>query len=159
MKNLWKIPLFAFIGGILYRLRGGVLKDWFPKTFGTQLSRLAWSWPTAVFMSICSGSPWWMAFPLIVSNFVSMAFIGTGQYLDNHPLKLEPDWLGIARTMLAAAPIAFFNLPFAFSYGISGILHDFLYWLGFRTKWGSQAGEVFVGAFSWAVIASLSFLN
>lgn len=156
MKKLWKLPILAAIGGVIYRLRGGVLKDWFPKTFGTQLSRLAWAWPTAVAMTICFDLPWWMVLPLIVSNFLSMAFVGTGQYLDNHQLKWAPDLLGIERTFIAAVPVAYFNLWFFATYAISGIVHDALYWLGFRTRWGSKAGEVLVGMYCWSVIFLIS---
>jgi hypothetical protein len=152
------LPIAAIIGGILYRLRGGVLKDLWPHIFGTQLSRLAWALPTAALMTEKAHLPAWWAIPLTVSNFAALAFIGTGQYLTDKPIPRIPDLLGTARTAIAGLPLAFIHPLLAAVYAISGATHAHLYWLGFRTPWGSQAGEVLVGAVCWSTIILWSFL-
>jgi hypothetical protein len=157
---LFKIITHIILGGILYRLRGGVLKDWFPNIFGTQLSRIVWAVPTGLAMWLASGGPAWMIAVLAVSNFLAMVMVGTGQYLRDVPVPTTPDWLGILRTSIAAAPVVFFNPVAGGIYAISGILHAHLYWLGFRvndvikSRWeGAMLGEVFIGSFCWLFIA------
>jgi hypothetical protein len=141
----------ALIGAILYRARGGVLKDWFPG-FGTQASRLVWAVPTAALMTEMAHAPWWFALPLIVTNFTALALFGTGQYLRDVPLYATPDWLGLARNSLAAVPLVLYSFPMFAAYAISGACHALFYWLGHRTGYDSRAGECITGAISWSVI-------
>ena len=141
------------IGGLLYRLRGGVLKDWLPSIFGTQASRAVWAIPTGAFLWHVSGGPLWLFPVLSVSCFLSMVLVGTGQYLQDVPARWAPDWLGMTRTLIAAAPLEPINLSLCIAYTVSGIVHAQLYWLGFRLRGNSQAGEFLVGSFSWAIIA------
>ena len=141
----------ALIGAILYRARGGVLKDWFPG-FGTQASRLVWALPTAALMTEMSHAPWWLSLPLTITNFAALAMFGTGQYLPDVPLRRSPDWLGLARNSLAAVPVVLYSGPLFFAYAISGSLHALFYWLGHRTGYDSRAGECIVGAVSWSII-------
>jgi len=148
----------VLIGGILYRLRGGVLKDLWPRIFGTELSRLAWAIPTACLMTETIHAPWWFAAPLSLTNFAALAMFGTGQYLQDVPLRKTPDWLGLARNSLAAIPTVLYGWPLFILYALSGATHAILYWLGHRTSYGSKAGEFFVGAVSWAVIIGSALL-
>ena len=143
----------AILWGILYRLRGGVLKDLWPRVFGTQLSRLAWAIPTAALMTEMGHLPLWMGGVLILTNFLSLVSVGTGQYLQNVPFPRVPDLLGVARTAIAALPVLFLHPLLAAVYALSGALHAHMYWLGFRLKGGSQAGEFLVGALCGATIA------
>ena len=145
------IPVAALIGAILYRLRGGVLKDWFPG-FGTQASRLVWAVPTAFLMVEMAHAPWWFAMPLIVTNFTALALFGTGQYLDNSKLHVKFDWLGLARNSLASVLLVLYSPVMFAAYAISGACHALFYWLGHRTGYDSRAGECIVGAVSWSVI-------
>ena len=145
------IPVAALIGAILYRARGGVLKDWFPG-FGTQASRLVWAVPTAALMTEMSHSPWWLVAPLIVTHWGSLALFGTGQYLPLNAKVDYPDLLGFYRNALAAIPVFYFS-PLMFGlYCVVGSLHSVLYWLGHRTGYDSRGGECIVGAVSWSVI-------
>jgi hypothetical protein len=142
-------PFLAIIGGAIYRLRGGPLKDLWPRIFGTQLSRLFWAIPTGALMWFVSHGPLWLLPVLILSHFVAVAAIGTGQYLQDGPVPRTPDLLGTARTAIAALPLAWVNPLAAAVYALSGATHAHLYWLGFRLGKGSQLGEVFVGAACW----------
>lgn len=147
-------PLAALVGGVLYRLRGGPLKDWFPKVFGTQLSRLFWAIPTGVLTWYVSGTPLWLLPVLVLFHFLGMALVGTGQYLKDVPVPKVPDLLGLARTTIAVLPLAYFSTWVFVAYALSGLTHAHLYWLGFRTtKWGSKAGEFYVGAFGWLILS------
>ena len=141
----------ALIGALLYRLRGGVLKDWFPG-FGTQASRLVWAAPTAALMTEMSHSPWWFAIPLTITNFAALAMFGTGQYLQDVPLKVQPDWLGLARNSLASVLLVLYSPVMFAVYAASGMFHAAMYWLGHRTGYDSRAGEAIVGAASWSAI-------
>ena len=147
------LPIAAIIGGILYRLRGGWLKDLVaPYKVGTQLSRVVWALPTACLMTEMSHSPWWMALVMAVTNFASLAMFGTGQYLPANAKVEYPDLLGFYRNFLAALPVFYFA-PLMFGlYAVAGSLHSILYWLGHRTGYDSRAGECIVGAVSWSVI-------
>jgi hypothetical protein len=158
MLTIATIVLAAIVGGVLYRLRGGPLKDWRPDVFGTQLSRAIWAIPTGALMWAATDTPLWMLPALVVSHFCALAFVGTGQYLEDVPLRL-PDGLGTLRTSIAAAPIAVTDPILAAAYAASGSAHAALYWLGFRAGGGSQYGEIFVGAWCWAVIAIFWRLN
>ena len=141
----------ALLGALLYRLRGGVLKDWFPG-FGTQASRLAWAIPTACLMTEMSGAPWWLAIILTLTNWGALALFGTGQYLQDVPLRREPDWLGLARNALASVFLVLYAPWMFVAYTLSGAGHALFYWLGHRTGYNSKAGECIVGGVSWAVI-------
>lgn len=153
--------LKAIAGGIFYRLRGGPLKDWFPKIFGTQLSRLvAWAIPTAILIYFTVGMPIWMLVVLVLSHWLSMVSVGTGQYLNpidyDEMKELRPyDFLGIARTVVAAAPLFFVSKTFFIVYALSGNFHAAMYWLGHKTKYAARAGEFFVGFYTWMVISIL----
>jgi len=140
----------ALIGAILYRLRGGPLKDWFG--IGTQLSRLAWAIPTAALMTEMSHAPWWLAPILVLTNWGSLVMFGTGQYLPLNAKLNYPDLLGFYRNCLAAIPVFYFSPEMFGLYAIVGATHSALYWLGHRTGYGSQAGECLVGAASWVAI-------
>lgn len=144
--------LAALIGALLYRLRGGWLNDLVGWGQKTQLSRLAWAIPTAALMTEMSHAPWWFALPLIVTNWASLAMFGTGQYLQDVPLRQSPDWLGIARNALASVPLVLYSPVMFIAYVAVGGLHALLYWLGHRTGHGSQAGECIVGGVSWVAI-------
>jgi hypothetical protein len=147
------LPVAAIIGALLYRLRGGWLKDLVaPFKIGTQVSRLVWAIPTACLMTEMAHAPWWIALPMTVSNFAAIALFGTGQYLQDVSLRRTPDWLGLARNSLAAVPIVLYSLPMFAAYAIVGAAHSTLYWLGHRTGYDSRAGECIVGAVSWSVI-------
>jgi hypothetical protein len=155
-----------FIGGTLYRLRGGVLKSLWPHIFGTQLSRIFWAVPTGFVMWLSVGGPVWIIALLALSNFLAMVMVGTGQYLRDVPVPVVPDWLGILRTSIASTPIFFINPILGAIYASSGVSHAHLYWLGFRiddalkTKWeGAMIGEVLIGSYCWIVIYLLSVLH
>jgi len=152
MSILLLAPLFAAIGGLLYRLRGGWLNDLLRWGQKTQASRALWSVPTGALMWFAADGPLWLLPVLIASNFLSLVMIGTGQYLADVPLR-PVDFLGCARTALAAMPLAVASPIFAVAYALSGLLHATLYWLGFRSFGTSQAGEIYVGALSWLLIA------
>ena len=147
----------ALIGALLYRLRGGVLKDlvagtWAEKYVGTQVSRLAWSIPTACLMTEMAHAPWWLAIILSLTNWGSLGLFGTGQYLPINAKVDYPDLLGFYRNALAAIP-AFYFAPHMFGlYALVGASHSALYWLGHRTGYDSRAGEAIVGAVSWSAI-------
>jgi hypothetical protein len=151
-KNILRAALAA-AGGLVYRLRGGPLKDWFPSIFGTQLSRLFWAGPTALLAWYVSGTPLWVLPALVATHFSALAFIGTGQYLVDFPLPRVPDLLGLARTTVAVLPLAYFATWVFVAYALSGLLHAHLYWLGHRTPYGSKAGEFLVGFVGWFVLA------
>lgn len=147
------LPVAALIGALAYRLRGGWLKDIVaPFKIGTQVSRLVWAIPTAALMTEMSNAPWWLMAPLIVTNWASLALFGTGQYLQDVPLRTTPDWLGLARNALAAVPVVLYSGPLFIAYTLVGATHALLYWLGHRTGHGSQAGECIVGGVSWVAI-------
>jgi len=147
------LPVAALIGALLYRLRGGWLKDIVaPYKAGTQLSRVVWALPTACLMTEMSHSPWWMALVLTVTNFAALAMFGTGQYLGDPPFRHAPDWLGLARNSLAAVPLVLYAPVMFAAYAASGLLHAAIYWVGHRTGYDSRAGECIVGATSWVVI-------
>jgi hypothetical protein len=147
------LHIAAIIGGILYRLRGGVLKELWPHIFGTQLSRLAWALPTAALMTEMAHAPWWLSMPLTVTHWSSLTMFGTGQYLPENAKVEYPDLLGFYRNALAALPVFYFA-PLMFGlYAVVGSLHSVFYWLGHRTGHGSQAGECIAGAASWSIIA------
>lgn len=138
----------ALVGGATYRLRGGPLKDWFPKIFGTQLSRLFWAAPTGALMWDVSHGPLWLLPVLVFSHWLAMVMVGTGQYLQDVPLRF-PDGLGAVRTAIAALPAAFFAPVLAGVYAASGLTHAALYWAGFRVGNHPDYGEWFVGAACW----------
>lgn len=147
------LPVAALIGALLYRLRGGWLKDLVaPFKIGTQVSRLVWAIPTAALMTEISHAPWWFALPLIVTNFTALALFGTGQYLKDVPLYATPDWLGLARNSLASILLVLYSPVMFAAYALSGACHALFYWLGHRTGYDSRAGECIVGAVSWSVI-------
>lgn len=146
------LPVAALIGALAYRLRGGWLNDLMGWGQKTQLSRLAWAIPTACLMTEMSHAPWWFALPLTITNFAALAMFGTGQYLQDVPLRQSPDWLGLARNSLAAVPLVLYSPIMFAAYAISGAMHALFYWLGHRTGHGSQAGELIVGAVSWSII-------
>lgn len=159
IKFLIGVPL----GAVLYRLRGGPLKDWYPNIFGTQLSRLVWALPTGILMWYITGVSLWLLPVLIVSHFMALVLIGTGQYLEDVPIRF-PDGLGALRTAIAASPIIIASPILFVAYALSGSLHALLYWAGFRSAgknpkggvfigaFGSQYGELYVGALCWFVI-------
>jgi hypothetical protein len=151
MRQAVRAFIGAVIGGVLYRLRGGPLKDWFPNIFGTQLSRIFWAIPTGALMWHVSGGPIWLLPALIFSHWLALVMVGTGQYLQDVPLRF-PDWLGAVRTAIAALPAAFFAPVLAGVYAASGLTHAALYWAGFRTAGNSQAGEILVGVVCWLSI-------
>lgn len=142
----------AIIGGLLYRLRGGWLNDLVGWGQKTQRSRLAWAIPTACLMTYCSGSPWWMALILTLTNWGALALFGTGQYLQDVPIRREPDWLGLARNALASVFLVLYAPLMFVAYTISGAGHALFYWTGHRLGYSSQGGEVIVGAVSGAII-------
>lgn len=146
-----KLLIAAIIGGVLYRARGGLLKDWFPG-IGTQASRLAWAIPTACLMVEMAHAPWWLALPLIVTNFTALALFGTGQYIPDVPLKMQPDWLGLARNSLASVLLVLYSPVMFVAYALSGACHAFIYWAGHRIGKHYFYGEALVGAVSWSVI-------
>lgn len=154
----------ALGGSLVYRLRGG----WFSnisRSIGwewggkqrTQTMRMIWAVPTSVLMWLASDAPAWTIAPLIVTNFTALALFGTGQYLRDVPARY-PDWLGLARNSLAAVPMIALNMGVFFAYAALGSTHALLYWLGFRTPWTSDAGDVFLGALSWAVLVAFILL-
>lgn len=147
------LPIAALLGALAYRLRGGWLNDLMGWGQKTQLSRLAWAIPTACLMTEMAHAPWWFALPLTITNFAALAMFGTGQYLQDVPLRQSPDWLGLARNSLAAVPLVLYSPAMFAAYAISGAAHALFYWLGHRTGHGSQAGELIVGAVSWSIIA------
>ena len=102
--------------------------------------------------------PLWMGGILVLTNFLSLVSVGTGQYLQNVPFPRVPDLLGVARTAIAVLPVVFLHPLLAAVYALSGALHAHMYWLGFRLRGGSQAGEVLVGALCGATIALWRFL-
>ncbi len=153
----------AFIGGALYRLRGGwfsMLSRRYGWTWGgqqrTQTMRLIWSIPTACLMTYGSGAPWWMALVLTLTNWIALALFGTGQYIPDVPLRREPDWLGLARNALASVFLVLYAPIMFVAYTLSGACHALLYWVGHRIGKHYFYGEAIVGAVSWAVIV-LSF--
>ncbi|NBW13547.1 MAG: hypothetical protein EBR82_36630 [Caulobacteraceae bacterium] len=150
------VILAPLVGALLYRLRGGWLNDLVGWGQKTQFSRLAWAIPTAALMTWESGAPWWFAIVLTVTNFASLAMFGTGQYLQDVPLRREPDWLGLARNSLAAVPLVLYSPIMFAAYAGIGLLHALFYWLGHRTGYNSQAGECIVGAVAWFVIVVAS---
>ena len=142
----------ALLGALLYRLRGGWLKDLVaPFKIGTQVSRLVWAVPTAALMTEMSHAPIWLFQILIVSVFTAQALYGTGQYLRDVPLT-APDLLGFYRNAGAAIPVFYFAPHMFAAYAIVGATHSTLYWLGHRTGYDSRAGEAITGAVSWTII-------
>jgi hypothetical protein len=154
------------LGGLLNRLRGGLFGEIMAAIYQatgwkaarwlsqqrTQIMRSIWAVPTGALMAWQAGTPWWMAAILAVSSFAGVAMFGNGQYLQDVPLSVSPDWLGLARNSLASVPVVAFNPVMFALYASSGMVHAALYWLGFRIAGNSQAGEVIVGAVSWAII-------
>lgn len=150
----------AIVGSLVYRLRGG----WFSnisRSIGwewggkqrTQTMRMIWAVPTSVLMWLAStDAPAWTIAPLIVTNFTALALFGTGQYLRDVPIRY-PDWLGVARNALASVPMIALNIWVFVAYTLLGSLHAVFYWLGFRTRWTSDAGDVILGATSWTILA------
>jgi hypothetical protein len=149
------VVLAAIVGALLYRLRGGWLNDLVGWGQKTQFSRLAWAIPTAALMTYCSGSPWWMSIILTLTNWGALALFGTGQYLGDVPLQRTPDWLGLARNALASVFLVLYAPWMFVAYTLSGACHALFYWLGHRTGYSSQAGELIVGGASWAIIIAL----
>lgn len=156
----------ALAGGLLNRLRGGLFGELMAAVYSatgwrwarwlsqqrTQIMRAIWAIPTGALMAWQAGAPWWMAGVLAVSNFAGVAMFGNGQYLVDGPLRRSPDWLGLARNSIAAVPVVAFDPVMFGVYAASGAAHAALYWLGFRVARNSQAGEIIVGAASWAII-------
>lgn len=73
----------AVVGGALYRLRGGWLKD-LAGIGSTQLCRAVWALPTAALIywqGIGGAGPWWLLGALIVGVFLSLALIGHGAHM------------------------------------------------------------------------------
>lgn len=75
---------WAALGGLLYRLRGGLWKTltggdrWWN---GSQACRLIWAIPTARLIFALTGGPWWLPAALTVSVFLSLALIGHGAHM------------------------------------------------------------------------------
>lgn len=78
----------AAIGGILYRLRGGVFSN-LSRRYGwewggkqrTQLMRTLWSLPFAGLIYYLVGGPWWVGLALCVSVFAGLALWGHGAHM------------------------------------------------------------------------------
>lgn len=89
------IYLLSLIGGLLYRVRGGWLKDeWFSGS--TQLVRLAWALPTGGLMVALTDLHGWqlagfMAFS-VVMVFLSVALIGHGAHMLMLKSELYRSW-------------------------------------------------------------------
>ena len=75
--GIWAL-LAAAIGGALYRLRGGLLKQWINST---RACRAVWAVPTGLLLYFLAGGPWYIAPLLIVSVFASMALYGHGAHM------------------------------------------------------------------------------
>ena len=75
--GIWAL-LAAAIGGALYRLRGGLLKQWINSTHAC---RAVWAVPTGLLLYFLAGGPWYIAPLLIVSVFASMALYGHGAHM------------------------------------------------------------------------------
>jgi hypothetical protein len=160
MNSAYLATLVVFLvpaGSLVYRLRGGILKDLWPRTFGTQLSRLAWAIPTGELMTLAAGAPWWMAPVFMFMHWWSLVMFGTGQYLADPKDPQLPDELGLARNALASVLGSIWRPEVMAVYCCIGALHGALYWLGFRIVGNSQAGESFVGAVSWAALGVMAF--
>ncbi len=70
--------LAAAIGGPLYRLRGGWLKQWINSTHAC---RAVWAIPTGLLLYLLAGGAWYIAPLLIASVFASMALYGHGAHM------------------------------------------------------------------------------
>lgn len=152
--------LSAIIGGLLYRLRGGLFTHWaaaigwtWATRQRTQTMRLIWALPSAIFVHYLTQGPWWLIPALTVSFFASMALIGNGDYLDTKRKQPIFDLVGIIRNGIAMLPMAFL-LPYpALAYVATGVVHAQIYALSHRyTNGHSQAAEVGIGALSWAAL-------
>lgn len=190
------VVVLAIAGALLYRLRGGWLRDltgelrWWN---GTHAMRATWALPTALCIYALAGGPWWLAPALAVSVFASMALIGHGAHMvfdsriwleqSKNKTELLTFWLpwvfgkpeltwahdratafnlagmstiGVVRNAIAIAPIFAAGgqaLEAAF-YIITGAMHGPLYWAGWRAKGNSATGELFVGFWTWGLIAA-----
>lgn len=83
--------IFAIIGGVLNRIRGGWLK---PTLSGgrTQIARLWWAVPTGVFLWWLTAGSLWLLPAFIVSSFVSYAFLGHGAHMIYNMEWIEKGW-------------------------------------------------------------------
>ena len=78
-----KLIIGAFIGAILNRLRGGWWHDllgshWYT---GTHTMRAVWAIPTGALTYELAGGPLWLLPVLMVTAFVSYAFLGHGGHM------------------------------------------------------------------------------
>ena len=64
---------------------------------------------------------------------------------------LGMSFIGFIRNLTAAIPLFVLMPTGAFVYGLSGLLHGPLYWLGWKIRDG-EAAEVLVGAFTWGTL-------
>ena len=65
-------------------------------------------------------------------------------------------FIGLLRNTLAVLPLLILHPSLAvYLYAASGLLHGGLYWLGHKIAGNGEAGEVAVGAFTWASIVLL----
>ena len=145
------IIAWALAGGLLNRLRGGLLNDLLRWGQKTQASRLAWALPTGLASWYVLGGPWWLAVAFVASTFGGQAFFGNGGYLYARPIRF-PDWLGIARNFVSFFPAIFVSHSFPVALMALGSLHAAGYWLAFRLGGDSRHGEVIIGAATWAAI-------
>lgn len=78
MTLIISLALGTPVGGLLYRLRGGLLKRWINSTHAC---RAVWALPTGLLMYFLAGGPLWLAPALVVSVFASMALYGHGAHM------------------------------------------------------------------------------
>lgn len=158
------INLISILGGLFYRLRGGW---WHNLTGGTSPKRwyngsvamkFIWSIPTGYLMFEASNGPLWLLPISIICIYFAQSLFGTGQYLQDVPLRL-PDLLGFYRNALAALPVFYYS-PLLFAlYAVLGSLHAGMYWLGFKVGGNGDYGDVILGVTSWLLIIQFIGLN
>lgn len=124
--------LFALIGALLYRIRGGY--DPLPIT-GTQAARAFWCLPTGALVAWLSAGPAWVGPAVAVAAFLGlliphaygqdMGRMTGGQWLDG----LYMAGVGILRLGLIVAPLAD---PSLWWVAVAGIGQAVCYWIGWR---------------------------
>lgn len=164
--------LFALIGAMLYRIRGG----WLP-TGSTQLARAIFCLPTGGLALYLTGGPWWLGLATAFMAFAGLMIPHThGQDFGRVDDDEAEDFatmasIGMSRLFLILLPAALYARNDAVMLAaLAGLLHGACYFVGWRLPvkpaWRRSNGrhpvdcetawaELLWGAVQWAAIAAV----
>jgi len=170
LTYLISLLTLSFIGGVLYRLRGGHINEIVGGPIGTQNARLIYAIPTALFAGLLAGLPWFM-FPVLAGVLWLGLVFGHAKWMMFGPQPQQT--LGMSavcalRGALAASVVVYWSPLVAGALIVGGALAGPVYYLGWRlnikfpfTKNPSDYKiswcEFLTGFVAWGVLASIWF--